>query len=205
MSFSLSISETAGPGIPSIRRGRPGGDIGSCTAKSVDGKSDLHPVQDRRPGSACPARPGWAAAWAGSKLHLLPGGQVLDGGEVPPDLVLSQDDGVGDAELVRIGELLLELLPLRLDLGADACLAQLGGQGDGRGQSLVMGSDKGVGGRCSGVEIALVPPERRTGGSKPMENAHPGSCLFGVIFRCCRQRLPEQMEPISGWSSMVVS
>ena len=60
---------------------------------------------------------------AGSKLHLLPGGQVLDGGEALPDLVLSQDDGVGDAELVRIGELLLELLPLRLDLGADACLA----------------------------------------------------------------------------------
>ena len=90
----------------------------------MDGKSDLHPVQDRRP-LVQPVQPGQdvGGSLAGSKLHLLPGGQVLDGGEALPDLVLSQDDGVGDAELVRIGELLLELLPLRLDLGADACLA----------------------------------------------------------------------------------
>ena len=67
-----------------------------------------------------PVQPGQdvGGSLAGSKLHLLPGGQVLDGGEALPDLVLSQDNGVGDAELVRIGELLLELLPLRLDLGS---------------------------------------------------------------------------------------
>lgn len=44
------------------------------------------------------SRPDVGGSLAGSKLHLLPGGQVLDGGEALPDLVLSQDDGVGDAD-----------------------------------------------------------------------------------------------------------
>ena len=71
-----------------------------------------------------------------------------------------------------------------LDLGADACLAQLGGQGDGRGQVLGHGEDKGVGGGgVQGVvEIALVLQNEEQAGQAD-GNSNSWELFIGIIFR----------------------
>ena len=72
----------------------------------------------------------------------------------------------------------------RVDLGADARLAQLGGQGDGRGEVLGHGEDKGVGGGgVQGVvQIALVLQNEEQAGQTD-GNAHSRELFIGVIFR----------------------
>lgn len=67
----------------------------------------------------------------GGELHLLAGGQVLHSAHAGGDLILTQEHGVGDGQLIGVGDLLLELLLLPVDLGADAGLPQLGGQESG--------------------------------------------------------------------------
>ena len=42
----------------------------------------------------------------GGQLHLLAGGQVLDGGHAGLNFVLPQEDDVGDVEFVGVGCLL---------------------------------------------------------------------------------------------------
>ena len=67
----------------------------------------------------------------GLQLGLLAGGHVLAGHHAGVDLVLAQEDDVGDAQLVGVGDLLFELLLLAVELGADAVFPQGRGQGDG--------------------------------------------------------------------------
>ena len=50
------------------------------------------------------------------QLDLLAGAHVLDGGHTGVDLLLAQEDGEGNADLVGIVHLLLELLLLGVDL-----------------------------------------------------------------------------------------
>ena len=66
----------------------------------------------------------------GRELYLLAGLEVLHGAHAGRNFVLAQEHGIGDGQLIGIGDLLLELLLLGVDLGADAGLAQGGGQSD---------------------------------------------------------------------------
>ena len=55
----------------------------------------------------------------GFQLCLLAGGHVLAGHHAGADLVLPQKDHIGDAQLVGIGDFLLEFLFLAVELGAE--------------------------------------------------------------------------------------
>ena len=79
----------------------------------------------------------------GGELHLLAGGQVLHSAHAGGDLILTQEHGVGDGQLIGVGDLLLELLLLPVDLGADAGLPQLGGQGNCGGATAEERPDPG--------------------------------------------------------------
>ena len=59
-------------------------------------------------------------------LDLLAGLHVLDSDNARVDLILAEEDNERDAELVGIADLVLELLLLAVQLGADARLAQSG-------------------------------------------------------------------------------
>ena len=121
---------------------------------------------------------------SGGELHLLAGGQVLHGAHAGGDLILPQEYGVGDGQLIGVGDLLLELLLLGVDLGADAGLPQLGSQGDGGGEVIGHGQDEhiGGGGVQAVVEIALVLQNEEQAGQTD-GNSHAGELFFGIIFR----------------------
>ena len=75
---------------------------------------------------------------------LGPSGQVFYGAFPLPQLVFSQEDGVGNAQLVGVAHFLLKLFLLQVHLGSDACIPQAGGHFDGRAGIWGHGQDEGV-------------------------------------------------------------
>ena len=66
------------------------------------------------------------------ELRLLAGEHILAGDDACGDLIVAEEDNIGDGELVGVVHLRLELLLLGIELGAHTRAAQLRRQRDGR-------------------------------------------------------------------------
>ena len=119
----------------------------------------------------------------GADGQLLALAQILERDGVLRDLVLAEEDGVGDAELVGVLDLLLELLVLGVELGADALGPQLGGEGDSRLEILRHREDHHVRRRDAPRVVQHILLVQHVEQARQADgNADARQLLFGVIL-----------------------
>src|SRR5699024_7595218 len=113
-------------------------------------------LYERRPGALGQGRLYLFRRLVRRAAYLLAAPHVLEGDEPACRLVLADDDREGHPQLRSVGELLLELLALGVELGAYARLAQLCRRHGGKAQLLRHGQDDGV--RRGAGELRIEQP-----------------------------------------------